>query len=171
MIIIKDAYLILNELLVDTFNLILNLEEKNLYEKGVALTIKEVHVLEAIAKVENKTVSNVAKRLQLTVGTLSLAVNRLVTKGYIKKIKNHSDLRIVKIELLDHAKDVLKIHDKFHENMIDSAIKDLNLLNQPHIIDVLKNINDYFMNLKCPRALCRPGISPRAAPAPAASTG
>ena len=40
----------LNELLVDLFNYILLIEERNLQESNVALSMTEVHILEAIPK-------------------------------------------------------------------------------------------------------------------------
>ena len=41
----------LNELLVYLFNYILAIEEKNLRDQGVDLSMTEVHILEAIQKV------------------------------------------------------------------------------------------------------------------------
>ena len=41
----------LNELLVDLFNYILLIEEKNLRDQGVKLSMTEVHILEAIGRV------------------------------------------------------------------------------------------------------------------------
>ena len=39
----------LNELLVDLFNYILLIEEKNLRDQGVKLSMTEVHILEAVS--------------------------------------------------------------------------------------------------------------------------
>ena len=46
-----------------------------------------------------------------------------------KGIKNvdKDDRRVVRVEITDKAKEVLKIHDEFHENLIDRALEDLNL--------------------------------------------
>ena len=72
----------INELLVDVFNHILSIEGAQLRRKGVKLSMNEVHVLEAITKAEIPTMTNVAKRLRVTVGTLTTSINRLVEKGY-----------------------------------------------------------------------------------------
>ena len=53
----------LNELLVDLFNYILLIEEKNLRDQGVKLSMTEVHILEAIEKSESNMMSAIAKRL------------------------------------------------------------------------------------------------------------
>ena len=41
----------LNELLVDLFNFILYIQEKYMKEKGVPLTMYEVHLLENVSKI------------------------------------------------------------------------------------------------------------------------
>ena len=47
--------------------------------------MNEVHVLEAIEKTDEPTMTNIAKRLRITVGTLTTSMNRLVEKGKTKK--------------------------------------------------------------------------------------
>ncbi len=140
----ENARKILNELLVDMFNHILVLEEKNLQDKGVKLSMSEVHTLENIQKSETKTMSDVARLSLVTQGTLTVAVNRLEDKGYIIRNKDKIDRRLVRLQLTQDALDVLKIHDKFHEEMIDSFISDLNIHEDVNLIRSLEKIMDYF---------------------------
>lgn len=140
----EDARKILNELLVEMFNHILVLEQKNLQDKGVKLSMSEVHTLENIKKSESKTMSDVAKRSLVTQGTLTVAVNRLQEKGYIIREKDEVDRRIVRLNLTAKAIKVLEIHDQFHQEMIDSFIKDLQVDEDLALIDSLSKIMDYF---------------------------
>lgn len=140
----EDARKILNELLVDMFNHILVLEQKNLQDKGVKLSMSEVHTLENITKSESKTMSDVAKRSLVTQGTLTVAVNRLQEKGYIIREKDNVDRRIVRLNLTTKAIKVLEIHDQFHKEMIDSFIKDLQVDQDQALINSLSRIMDYF---------------------------
>ena len=50
----------LNELLVYLFNYILYIEANNLKQKGVELSINEVHILERIEKASSNTMSHLA---------------------------------------------------------------------------------------------------------------
>lgn len=93
----------LNELLVDMFNHILVLEERNLVARGVTLSMSEVHTLENIYKSETKTMSDVARRALVTQGTLTVAINRLVKKGYVARYKDDEDKRIVRLSLTQRA--------------------------------------------------------------------
>lgn len=134
----------LNELLVDLFNHILVLEEKNLQDRGISLSMTEVHTLENIQKSKSKTMSDVARLQLITQGTLTVAVNRLQKKGYVSRLQDAQDKRIIRLSLTAKALDVLAIHDKFHEEMIDSFISDLKIDQDVALITSLRRIMEYF---------------------------
>ena len=137
---------VINELLVQVFNHILSIEAEALGQKGIKLSMNEIHVLEAIEKTEEPTMTNLAKRLRVTVGTLTTAMNRLVEKGYCTRYRQKQDKRKVLISLTPSAVDVLKIHDAFHDEMIDATIKDMNLDQDEVLLQSLVNISNYFKN-------------------------
>lgn len=77
---------ILNELLVDTFNEILTIEQTALKSgKLNDLSVTEIHTIEAIGMYRARTMSEVAADLGITVGTLTTAINNLVKKGYVER--------------------------------------------------------------------------------------
>ncbi len=135
---------IINELLVEVFNHILSIEADILRQRGVKLSMNEVHVLEAIQKTKEPTMSNLAHRLRVTVGTLTTAMNRLYEKGYITRYRLEEDKRKVFISLTHKAMEVLEIHNEFHEEMIQAVIEDLQLEENELLLQSLKNLSDYF---------------------------
>jgi DNA-binding MarR family transcriptional regulator len=137
---------IINELLVEVFNHILSIEGEALRNRGIKLSMNEVHVLEAIQKTEEPTMTHLARRLRVTVGTLTTAMNRLVEKGYCTRYRLEDDKRKVFISLTKKAIEALKIHDQFHDEMIDATIKDMNLDQDDVLLQSLKNISEYFKN-------------------------
>ena len=134
----------LNELLVGLFNYILYIEANNLKQKGVELSINEVHILESIERASSNTMSHMARRLMITSGTLTTNISRLEKKGYVERYQDEKDRRIVRIRNTPKALDVLKIHDEFHKNMIDKAIGDLGLDENEVLNEALENILEYF---------------------------
>ena len=134
----------LNELLVDLFNFILYIQEKYMKEKGVPLTMYEVHLLENVSKIENNTIGNIADAMLVTKGTLSVNASRLIKKGYLTKYVDKDDRRVVRVEITDKARDILKIHDEFHENLIDRALEDLNLSDNEVLNKSFESILNYF---------------------------
>lgn len=135
---------VINSLLVDVFNHILSIEEKNLKDKGVSLSMTEVHVLEAIKNTKDPSMGEVAKRLRITLGTLTTSINILVRKKHVTRFNDPSDRRKVYLKLTNNAKEVLKIHDEFHDEMIDAVFKDLNIEDNEILMKSLENLKDYF---------------------------
>lgn len=135
---------VINELLVEVFNHILSIEGSVLKERGVVLSMNEIHVLEAIEKTVQPTMTNISRRLRVTVGTLTTAINRLVDKGYCVRYSDSEDKRKVYIKNNQKAHDVLKIHDTFHNEMIDALFDDMNLQEDELLLQSLENLNEYF---------------------------
>ena|SRR5690606_27977484 len=135
---------IINTLLVDVFNQILSIEERTLKERGVTLSMTEVHVLEAIKNTNNPTMSAVARKLRITVGTLSTAINILVRKKHVYRYTDEKDRRKVYLKLTERALEVLRIHDEFHDEMIEAIFKDLQIDKDEVLMKSLENITKYF---------------------------
>jgi len=133
-----------NTLLVDLFNHILTIHDKTLKKKGVPLSITEVHVLEAINKVPVQTMSNIAKELRVTVGTLTTSSTGLVKKGYVERYYDEADRRKVFLRLKPNALDILKIHDEYHENMINALFDDLTDEEKESVVKVLQRLSRFF---------------------------
>lgn len=141
-----EAKNILNELLVEVFNQILSIEAENMRNRGVKISMNEVHVLEAIDKTDEPTMTHIARRLRITVGTLTTSISRLVEKGYVKRYRDLGDKRKVFLTLTKKAYEVLEEHDSFHQDMIDATIQDLNLEKDEQLLVSLQNLNEYFKN-------------------------
>jgi len=120
-----EAKKLINELLVDLFNRILAIEGEELKKAGVTLSMNEVHVLEAILVVEEPSMTYIAAKLGITVGSLTTAVNTLVQKGYVTRYRLPEDRRKVLVRLEKSADEVLKIHQIYHDKMIAAIFEDL----------------------------------------------
>ena len=134
----------LNDLLVWMFNYILYIEEKNLKEKGIKLSMNDIHIMERIQKAKDNNMSYIARSLMVTQGTLTTNVAKLVKKGYAEKYKDEMDKRITRLRLTEKALPILKIHDEFHETMINKMIGNLGLEENELLNEALENILAYF---------------------------
>ena len=141
-----EAKKILNELLVEVFNRILSIEAENMRNRGVKISMNEIHVIEAIQKTAEPTMTHIARRLRITVGTLTTSISRLVEKGFVKRYRDLEDKRKVYLSLTQKAIEVLQVHDLFHDEMIEAAMKDLNLETDERLLVSLRNLNEYFKN-------------------------
>lgn len=122
----NHAEQLINELLVDSFNKITAIE-KDALKKGPLqdLTINELHAIEAIG-LEGRPMTEIAKKLGVTVGTLTTMVNHLVKKDYVKRVSSEEDRRVVLIILKKKGKFAYRLHDRFHHIMIKNMLADIN---------------------------------------------
>lgn len=115
-----------NELLVHIFDEIMVTEEKALQVGRFAdLSISEMHTLEGIGLYESRTMTETADILSVTTGTLTVAIDRLVRKGYVDRQRDSDDRRIVRIKLTKKGKLAFRLHLKFHTLLVDRITKPL----------------------------------------------
>ncbi len=142
----QNAYGTLNYLLVDLFNDILSIEESFL-RKGEFkdLSMRDFHIIEQMSRLSHTNMTLLAKNVRVTKGTLTVAIDNLVRKGYVERSRKSSDRRMVEVWLTDKAKSAEEIHAKFHDEMIRDVISDL----APEELEVLElalsKVNDYFV--------------------------
>ena len=135
----------INELLVQLFNDILQIEEKSLKEGIISdLSITEIHTIEAIGMYAEKSMSEVAQILKITVGTLTTAINKLIKKEYVERKRIEEDRRVVLVKLTKKGKLAYRIHEKFHHDMVNTAIDGLSEEEEEVLISSLYKINKFF---------------------------
>ena len=115
----------LNELLVKLFRSINTIEEQAIRIGAYKdLTVNDMHVIEAIGMEYARNMTSVAKSLSVTTGTLTIAVNSLVKKAYVQRVRSEEDRRVVLISLTEKGKKAYVHHKRFHDKMIESVILD-----------------------------------------------
>ena len=143
----------INDLLVNLFNVVFKLEEKALKESTRRdLSLTELHTLVAIGEGKPKTMSQVAAALQISVGTLTVSVSRLVKKGYAERFRIPEDKRIVKVKLTEEGIAAVREHEEFHMSMIRDAVSQIPEEQLGKFIESIDNINEYLVMRKHPPA-------------------
>lgn len=140
-----DAYNTFNEILVKLFNEIMELEHKAVItDEFRNISNNDMHIIEAIGDREPKNMSTVAKTLKVTVGTLTIAINNLVKKGYVHRERSEEDRRVVLISLSELGRSAFKHHENFHKEMIKATIKGLDESETKVLVKALTNLSAYF---------------------------
>ncbi len=121
-----EHYEMLIDILVNLFNEILVIEEKALTASEFKdISGNDMHILEAIGIQDPRNMSSVAKTLSVTVGTLTIAINNLVKKGYVNRARSEEDRRVVLLSLSEKGEKAFYHHKKFHDDMIKAVTEDL----------------------------------------------
>lgn len=140
-----DNYDTINEVLVKLFHDIMEIEEKAIItEEFKDISNNDMHIIEAIGKKDSKNMSTIAKALSVTVGTLTIAINNLVKKGYVNRVRSEEDRRVVLISLSGKGKRAYDHHEKFHEEMIKATLEGMNEEQTEVLIKALRNLCVFF---------------------------
>lgn len=140
-----NHYEMINEVLVKLFNEIQDIEEKALTASEFRnISINDMHILEAVGIQEPKNMSTVARTLSVTVGTLTIAINNLVKKGYVERIRSQEDRRVVLISLSEKGVKAYKHHRAFHDKMVLSVLRDLDSDETKALTNALVKLQRFF---------------------------
>ena len=140
-----EHYKMLNDVLVNLFNEILGIEEKALTSSEFRdISVNDMHILEAVGTEEPRSMSSVAKSLSVTVGTLTIAMNNLVKKGYVNRARSEEDRRVVLISLSEKGEKAYYHHQKFHDDMIQAIMTDLDETQMDALTQALNKLRAFF---------------------------
>ena len=141
----KKTSRVLNEMLVKLFNNIMDAEEKAIItEEYKDITNNDMHIIEAIGIEEPRRMSDIAKRLNVTMGTLTTNMNSLEDKGYIIRERSKTDKRVVLVVLTPKGKKAFYHHRGFHRNMIKAILNGMVEDEMKVMIKCLLNLNEFF---------------------------
>ena len=141
----RESLAVINTLLVEIFNDILTIEESALKAgQFTDISVTEIHTIEKIGMYEPKSMGEVAKALGVTVGTLTVAVNNLVKKGYVERFRIPTDRRIVQIGLTKKGRLIYRLHEKFHIDMVESSIDGLSKEEEIILREALEKLHSFL---------------------------
>ncbi|MCD8362593.1 MAG: MarR family transcriptional regulator [Lachnospiraceae bacterium] len=143
-----DREKLFNSMLVMVFREIEDAERRALITGNYKdISINDMHILEAIGVGKPKNMSAVAKAISVTVGTLTIAINNLVKKGYVRRVRSEEDKRVVLLSLTGKGRSAYESHAAFHKNMIRTVMEGF----EENELDVLSRaflkLRKYFRNL------------------------
>ena len=96
------------------------IEEINLSQVIKCLTTTELHVIEAIGE-NSLTMNELSDKLGITMGTASVAVNKLTDKYFIERSRSEDDRRKVFVRLSKKGLLAYKYHGNFHSNILQKV--------------------------------------------------
>lgn len=134
--------LILEEILLGAYSKIIANEERILKNIG-ELGFKEFNTLNAIAqttKSKTNTANNIAKILNITPGTLTTNLDRLINKGYVAKMRDENDKRQVYISLTANGVNARKKRELAHKKLINTALDNLSTSEKVSLVNALNKI-------------------------------
>jgi len=145
---VKERILEINKLLVEIYEDVIHIEE-NAIKTGVfkELSITEIHTLEAVGLYGSKTMSEIASDLNITMGTLTTAIDKLIKKGYVERNRSDVDRRIVNVSLTKKGKLAYRIHEKFHLDMVKTIMNNFTSQEEEVLLCALRKLNNHLKDI------------------------
>ena len=135
----------MSEALVRIFENVILTEEMSLRQGYFSdLSIAEMHALTAIGPYEAKTMTQTAATLGITTGTLTVAIDRLVKKGYVERKRDDKDKRVVRISLTRNGKLACRMHGKFHRVLAKRILEAYDDNEQDMLLELVRDVDGFL---------------------------
>ena len=90
------------------------------------LTLTQMYYLETISHLKNPNITELSKAMGLTKPSVTVAVEKLIEKDIIYKVKSDADRRSSHLHLTEKGKLVNEMHDYAHRRFAEAVNKALN---------------------------------------------
>lgn len=139
----------INDYLVMIFNEVNMIEENSLKQSQFSdLSIKEMHTIEAIGLNGADNSSEIAAKLGVTLGTMSVSIQNLVRKGYVLRAQSPTDRRVVRLQLTKRGRLLFRLHRQFHLTMVEQTLSGLSKEEVKVLIKGLHNLHSFLDETK-----------------------
>jgi len=104
------------------------------------LTLTQMNYLETISQLHNPNLTELSTELSLTKPTVKVAIDKLIEKDYIYRVKSDEDRRSAHLHLTEKGKLINQMHDEAHKRMVDLIGKNLGKTEIKHLENILEKI-------------------------------
>lgn len=133
-----------SDIFADMVNMAMKMEDRAVKTLSARdLSVAEIRTLEAIGLDSAKSMSQVVQSLNVSMGTLTAAVNKLVGKDYVERFRIPQDRRVVKIKLTDKGRRAVEEHNQLRRRMVRQAVEDMDAEEVDMFIDGMVNISQF----------------------------
>ena len=138
----------INQFLVEVFDQILRREEEVLTARYSKLSLREIHLIDAVCRAADHGGDNrataIAAAQGVTAGTLTTAVNLLERKGYVERQRDEKDRRAVRILPTPLAREAEAAHREFHRQMLEQVLEGLTPEECDALVNALGKLARFF---------------------------
>lgn len=96
-------------------------EELNIKE----LTTAQMHYLEIINEMSNPNITELATEMRLTKPTVTVALDKLILKGYVAKVQSDEDRRSSHLHLTKKGMQINQMHERAHSQFAELMLETL----------------------------------------------
>lgn len=142
-----DAYGQLDNLLGRIFGHTMSAEQSYVAESEFRdISVNDMHIIAAVGMKTSGSMSSIAKKMGVTVGTLTIAINSLVKKGYVNRMRSSKDRRVVLISLSEKGERAFLYQQGFHDKLRQILQSELSQEQCGQLVMALSKVEAKFSN-------------------------
>jgi DNA-binding MarR family transcriptional regulator len=93
--------------------------------KDTGLTLPQMHTIEVLGSSEPMRMKELAEKMGITTGTLTVNIDKLVKLGYVVRKPNEADKRSYYVALSDEGEEIYSRHHALHLELTEEILSEL----------------------------------------------
>ncbi|MDR3086114.1 MAG: MarR family transcriptional regulator [Christensenellaceae bacterium] len=139
----------LSKSLGEIYGSIRRVEDKMLRSSVLNITLSELDFLDVIGGYGEKgcSIGEIAKGGKVTMPTVTVAIKKLESKGFVEKIRSDEDGRRVRVILTRMGRKTYAAHRYFHERMVRALLQEVSEDLRPTVLSALQNLSVFLRKI------------------------
>lgn len=104
------------------------------------LTLHEIHTIENIGHLEDRSMSELARRAGVKQSTMTVMINKLIMKDFVERYRDPTDRRVVKVRLTEKGERAHQMHDSLHQKVTNQWLENLETEDCDCLMTVLRKM-------------------------------
>jgi DNA-binding MarR family transcriptional regulator len=128
----------LTNLIVEFYDKVSSWEHAVVKDQGV--TLEQAHTIETLGSSGALRMKELASKMGITTGTLTVNIDKLEKLGYVERVPNKKDRRSILVQLTDDGKKLFDEHHELHLRLTTEITANLTEDESALVTDILKKI-------------------------------
>lgn len=132
----------LNQLVTEFYDKMSSWEHSVVKETGYSLA--QVHTIEVLGNHGHLRMKELANKLGITTGTLTVQVDKLVSANLIERLADPEDGRAIVVSLTEEGQSIHQYHNQLHLNLMKELTRNISTEDGERLIAILSQMNKEF---------------------------
>lgn len=109
--------------------------------KDTGITLPQMHTLEVLGSAGNMRMKELADKMSVTTGSLTVLVDKLVRAGLVAREPNIHDRRSIIVRLTVEGEELFQEHHELHNQLTQELMNSLEAEETESLLRILKKMN------------------------------
>ena len=133
---------VFNQLVTEFYDKMSSWEHSVVRETGYSLA--QVHTIEVLGNHGHLRMKELANKLGITTGTLTVQVDKLVSANLIERLTDPEDGRAIVVSLTEEGQSIHQYHNQLHLNLMKELTRNISTEDGERLIAILSQMNKEF---------------------------